>query len=298
MNNLKSLLGPMRLPFLTLPPVCVLLGVAVAVWTQGQVNGWYIALALLGAITSHISVNAFNEYFDFTSGLDAKTHKTPFSGGSGTLQSQPHAARAALLTASAAFALTALIGVYFLAVRGWGLLPIGLLGLVIIYTYTPWITRNPWLCLIAPGLGFGTLWVLGTYFVLSGEYSWPALLVSFVPFFLVNDLLLLNQFPDVEADKSIGRRHFPIVIGRKASSTLYGVFLLLSYLPLVIGAALKLLPVAPAVLGLLCLPIAIRAYRGARHFADDIPQLIPFMGMNVILNLIMPILVAIGLFIA
>ncbi len=40
-------------------------------------------LALLGAFLAHISVNTLNEYFDFKSGLDLETIKTPFSGGSG-----------------------------------------------------------------------------------------------------------------------------------------------------------------------------------------------------------------------
>jgi hypothetical protein len=38
MKNLKYLLGPMRLPFLVLPPACVLLGIAVAVHDAGRVS--------------------------------------------------------------------------------------------------------------------------------------------------------------------------------------------------------------------------------------------------------------------
>jgi 1,4-dihydroxy-2-naphthoate octaprenyltransferase len=295
MNRLKYILGPMRLPFVLLPLVCVTLGVAVSIWTHGQVNVFYVVLALIGAVASHISVNVFNEYFDYKTGLDAKTHKTPFSGGSGTLQAHPEMARNALFSALITFTITGLIGLYFLSVRGWALLPVGLLGLVIVYTYTPWITRYPFLCLLAPGLGFGTLWVLGTSFVLTGEYSWPAFLASLAPFFLVNDLLLLNQFPDVEADQSTGRRNYPIVIGRKASSYIYSVFLLLTYLSIVIGVVLNYLPVT-SLIGLLTLLLAIPAIVGAVRHANDIPKLIPSLGLNVILNLATPLLTAIGLF--
>ena len=295
MSKLKTILGPMRLPFLTLPPVCVLLGVSVSIWTQGSVNIYYVLLALVGAIASHISVNSFNEYFDFKSGLDSKTERTPFSGGSGTLQAHSDMASSALITALVSFCITGLIGLYFLYVRGLGLLPLGLLGLVIVYTYTPWLTRNPLLCLLAPGLGFGTLWVLGTSFVLSGAYTWSAFIVSLVPFFLVSNLLLLNQFPDTSADQSIGRRNYPIVLGKKASSYIFGLFLLLTYLSVMVGVVLNLLPWT-ALLGLLTLLIGIPAVRGAYLHAENTPNLIPFMGMNVLINLLTPALVAIGIF--
>ena len=49
----------------------------------------------------------------------------------------------------------------------------------------------------------GVTWV-GTDFALTGSYTWTAFLASLIPFFLVSNLLLLNQFPDVEADRSIG----------------------------------------------------------------------------------------------
>ncbi|HHJ06807.1 MAG TPA: prenyltransferase, partial [Anaerolineae bacterium] len=181
----------MRLPFLILGPACALLGIGAAVWQVGRVSVFYSALAMLGAVTAHISVNAFNEYFDFKSGLDFKTKATPFSGGSGTLPANPQAARPALMTAWTTLGITALIGLYFLWVWGLALLPLGLLGLVIVYIYTNWITRSPFLCLIAPGLGFGILTVMGTNFVLTGQYSLTAFFAALVPFFLVNNLLLL-----------------------------------------------------------------------------------------------------------
>jgi 1,4-dihydroxy-2-naphthoate octaprenyltransferase len=139
--------------------------------------------------------------------------------------------------------------------------------------------------------------VMGTDFVLTGSYSWTAFVASLVPFFLVNNLLLLNQFPDVEADQSIGRRHYPITIGRKASSLIYGAFLLLTYLSIVAGVLLDLLPLA-ALLGLLTLVIAVPTALGAYRNADDMEKLAPSLGMNVLLNILTPLLFAVGLFIA
>jgi 1,4-dihydroxy-2-naphthoate octaprenyltransferase len=273
-----------------------LLGLSTAVWESGSVNALHFILALVGAIAAHISVNAFNEYFDFKSGLDAKTERTPFSGGSGTLPMKPELEVDALLTALSTFIITALIGLFFLFQRGMGLLPVGILGLLVIFAYTPWVTHNPLMCLVSPGLGFGTLMVMGTHFVLTGHYSWTAFIASLVPFFLVSDLLLLNQFPDVEADKSIGRRHFPILIGNKASSIIYGAFLLLTYASIIFGTCFKFLP-RFSLLGLITLVFAVPAFIGAYRYSNDIKKLIRFMGMNVVINIVTPVLVAVGLFV-
>lgn len=296
MSDVKNVLGPMRLPFLILTPACVLLGLGTAIWTSGKVNVFHFILALIGAVAAHISVNAFNEYFDFKSGLDARTERTPFSGGSGTLPANPGMARHALATALITSAVVILVGLYFVGIWGLSLLPLGLLGLLTVFGYTPWMTRNPWLCLIAPGLGFGPLMVMGTHFVLTGQYSWTALIASLVPFFLVSDLLLLNQFPDVEADRSIGRRHLPIVVGNQASSLIYGVILLLAYLSVAAGVYLDYLPKA-SLIGLLTVFIAVPAFIGAYRHAEHARRLIPHMGQNVIINIVTPVLVAVGLFI-
>lgn len=292
----KYLLGPMRVPFLILTPACVLLGFGTAFWRTHEVNILYLVLALIGAVCAHISVNALNEYFDFRSGLDFKTERTPFSGGSGTLPEKPDMARSALKTGLITFAITGMIGLYFVYIRGLLLLPLGILGLIIIFTYTIWITRYPILCLIAPGLGFGTFMVMGTDFVLTGQYSWTAFIASLVPFFLVSDLLLLNQFPDTEADQSIGRKHFPILLGRQTSSLIYGLFLLFAYISIMFGVYLEYLPKI-SLLGVATIVIAVPAFVGASRYPEDIKKLTPYMGLNVIINIATPILVATGLFI-
>ncbi len=296
MNSLKLLSGIMRIPFLVLTPACVFVGVGTAYWQTHELHWFSILLVLIGALSAHISVNAFNEYFDFKSGLDAKTMRTPFSGGSGTLPAHPQMGKISFLFASISLALTAVIGLYFIGLQGWQLLPIGIFGLILVVTYTIWWVYQPVLCLLAPGLGFGVLMVMGTHFALTGTYSWTSFVASLVPTFLVSDLLLLNQFPDVEADQSIGRKHFPIIIGRKASSVVYGSFLALAYLSIVVGVILGLLPVF-SLAALLTVFLAWRVYQGAKQNAENIPALIPSMGMNVIINLSTPVLLAIGLFI-
>ncbi len=294
MTEVKDLLGPMRVPFLILAPVCVLLGIGTAAWVSGGLNVLHIVLVLVGAVTAHISVNALNEYFDYKSLLDTKTERTPFSGGSGTLPNKPEIALYALWTGIVSLGITMLIGVYFLIVRGLALLPLGLLGIVLIVLYTVWITRFSLLCLFAPGVGFGPVMVAGTHYALTGTYSLEAWLASLVPFFLVSNLLLLNQFPDVEADRGVGRRHYPIVIGRRKSVRIYSAFLLMTYASIVLAVLYGMLPVW-SLLGLLTVPLAWRAIQGAMQFADDIESLVPVLGVNVQITLLTPTLVAVGL---
>ena len=293
-SNRKVFLGTMRIPFLTLPPVCVALGAATAVYTGHALNWFYLALIFIGAISVHISVNVLNEYFDFKSGLDLRTKPTPFSGGSGTLPNHPDKAGLALLSGLIWLAVGIGIGIYFMTVRGLWIVPLGILGILVIILYTNFITRRPLLCLIAPGLGFGPLMVIGTDFILTGSYSWTAFMASLVPFFLVNNLLLLNQFPDVEADEAAGRKHFPITIGRKASARLFATFLFAVYVSIAVGYLYDFLPLA-GFLAFISIALAVPTIKGALTYAEDIPKLMPAMGKNVIINLSTPILLAIGL---
>jgi len=297
MSNKNWILGPMRVPFLILTPACVLVGIGTAAWTSSKVSLLDIVVVLIGAVASHISVNAFNEYYDFKSGLDLRTQRTPFSGGSGTLPESPEASRYALATAWISFTIAALVGIYFIFQHGWRLLPVGILGLILLIVYTLWLTRNPFLCLIAPGLGFGVLMVMGTHFALTGEYSWTSFIASLVPFFLVSNLLLLNQFPDVEADKTVGRKHFPITIGRTKSAWIYTSFLLLTFVVILLGVFTKLLPPL-SLLGFIGLPLAVRLMIGSIRNAENIEMLVPLLAQNVLLTILTPILLGIGILIS
>lgn len=299
MSQLKSLLlGPARPPFLLLGPVCIFLGMSSALLSNhGVINPGIAALCFIAAILSHISVNALNEYYDFKSGLDYETQRTPFSGGTGTLPARPELASGTWKMGWITFGLTAAIGIYLCVVSGWLLLPLGIFGLILIYTYTNYINRMPFLCLLAPGLGFGIVMVMGADFALTSSYSWTSFFAALPPLFLVSNLLLLNQFPDVPADQKIGRLNYPIIAGKKNSALIYTIFMILTYVSIVLGIAFGFLPVW-ALLGLGSMLIAIPTVRGVVRFAQDSTEkLIPFMGMNVVITLLTPVLLGIGLMI-
>lgn len=287
----------MRPNFLLLAISCVLLGFGTAHWTGMTIHGLWLALLLLGGVCAHASVNSINDYHDFMCGLDLKVQRTPFSGGSGSLVKNPAKAHLARITILVNLTITTAIGLYFIKERGWPLFIAGGVGMLTICFYTNYCTKRPVLCLLVPGIGFGTCMVMGTDFVLTGHYTWTAFVASLAPFFLVSNLLLLNQFPDAKVDREFGRKHFPILLGNKTCATIYGLWLLLAYLSIVAGVLFGMLPPL-TLLGLLTAPLAVPAYLGARKYADNIPKIIPAMTLNVVINLATPVLMAIGLWLS
>ena len=184
-------------------------------------------------------------------------------------------------------------GLWLVVARGSRLLPLGVAGVALVLAYTSWLTRNPWACLVAPGLGFGPLMVVGTHIAVAGRYNTSAGVASLVPFFLVDALLLLNQFPDVEADRETGRRHLPIAWGRPRAARVLVALYALAYVSLVAGVIVGIMPRA-CLLGLLTAPLAFVAARDAVRHADDPSLLLPAMARNVVVNLATPALVALG----
>jgi 1,4-dihydroxy-2-naphthoate octaprenyltransferase len=290
--NTQTILMSMRLPFLLLALVCVFLAYSLAKLQMIEIPTLPLTLAFIGGIAAHISVNTLNEYFDFKSGLDFNTQKTPFSGGSGALPASPEAATQILVTGIIALLIVICIGLYFIWHVGLALLPLGFAGIILILVYTQWINKHPWLCLIAPGTGFGFLMVVGCYFVLSGNYHPHAWLTGMLPFFLVNNLLLLNQYPDIDADKQAGRRHFPIAYGIKYSNMVYGLFIIGACATIIGGIMNEAFPLLSLVA---LLPLTLMGFSliGAIKHGKNIGQYPQFLGMNVGANLLTPLLLGI-----
>jgi 1,4-dihydroxy-2-naphthoate octaprenyltransferase len=221
----------------------------------------------------------FNEYFDYVSGLDFETQKTPFSGGSGMLTAGLIEPRKTYLLGMACLLVDAVIGVYFVIVQGWGLLPVILLGGLFAYFYTPYLSR--WqIGELTAGLGLGSLVVLGAYYVQTGQYTWEVMVASLAPGFLTANLLLLNEFPDVEADRQVGRRNLVMALGKRRAAWLYTALLVCTYLSIVTGVVFRLMP-WPALVTLLTIPLARKAIQGALRHYDDIPKLVPALAANV-----------------
>ena len=291
---MKKWLLVIRAPFLPLSVVLAFLGTCIA-WYYGDFHLGYALLAFFGLLLAHISVDVLNEYFDYKSGVDFKTQKTPFSGGSGALPSGLVTPKQALWLGVGTLLAIIPIGIYFTIVQGWQLLPLLLVAAICIVIYTPVILKMEW-PEWAPGLALGALPVLGVYFVQTGEYTLPVVIASIPSGILVHNLLLLNEFPDVEADATAKRRTLPIAIGKGKASIVYSVLTGIVYLWIIGGVVAGQMPVF-SLLGLLTLPLAIKAIRGARKH-QDMTRLVPAMANNVMVVLLTQLLMGIGYILA
>jgi 1,4-dihydroxy-2-naphthoate octaprenyltransferase len=293
--KLKGIVTIIRVPFLILALILGILGAAVA-WYESRRFGspfdmGYAVLATFGLSVAHAAVNIFNEYFDCRSGLDYRTRRTPFSGGSGAIPSGLLTLHEALGLGIVCFILIVPIGLFFTLVKGWMLIPLLVLAMLLIVLYSPLILKMnypEW----SPGLGLGILPVMGAYFVHTGEYTLTAFIASMPSYFLVHNLLLLNEFPDVEADVTVGRRTLPIAFGKKRAAVVFSLFVVLVYLWIVGAVALQYMP-AFTLLALLTLPIAIQVIKGSFRF-DDREAFLPVMMKNVQLVLMTQALIAAG----
>lgn len=268
-----------RANFLLLTMAIVAAGLSASLYAHGTFNPFDALLVLIGALFTHMAVNVFNNYFDYRSKIDARTTKTPFSGGVSILVEGKMKPATAFGVGLLCLIGAGAIGMYFLARQFYPLFPILLYGLVAIILYTPVFSRIHALSEIVAGTGFGFMG-LGAY-VTQARVVDAAGIAVFVPVsILVGLLLFLNEFPDVEADKAAGRKHVVILFGRKTSAWIYVIFLVATYLSILLSVAMTAAPLA-VLISLITTPIAYKAMRIVLKNYDRIPELVPAMGLNV-----------------
>ena len=293
--KLKVWLLETRPQFLLLSVVLAFLGNCIAWYEFKEFGGTfhlgYALLAFFGLLLCHISVNVLNDYFDYRSGIDLEVKRTPFSGGSGILPAALLKPRQVFWFGLVSFLLAVPIGIYFVIARGWLLLPLLLVATICTLLYTPFITKLGW-PEWAPGVGLGALPVLGTYFIQTTAYT-PAAVIACIPSgILVHNLLLLNEFPDAEADKKASRKTLPITMGKTKAGIVYSALTLVVYLWIIGGVVAGQMP-AFSLLALLTLPLAIKAIQGALK-PQQMDKLVPAMANNVLVVLLTQLLLGIG----
>ena len=298
---MKKWLMVIRAPFLPLAVVLAFLGACIAWYESREIGATfdfsigYAWLAGVGILLAHISVDVLNEYFDFRSGIDLKTQRTPFSGGSGALPAGLITPHQALYLGSGTLIAIVPLGIFFVLDKGWALLPLLLVAVVLIVLYTPFILKMGW-PEWAPGAGMGSLPILGAYFVHAGVFDVSAIIAAIPSGILVHNLLLINEFPDVEADMTAKRRTMPIAFGKRRSSLVYSALTILVYLWIIGGVISSVMPPF-SLLGLLTIPWAVKAIRGALNY-QDMNKLVPAMANNVLVVLLTQLLMGIGYILA
>ena len=281
MNGLAPWLGVARAPFLLLPVTLVASGAAAAAYAGAF--GWTpTLLALVGLVLLHAAVNALNEASDMTTGIDTRTVRTPFSGGSGTLPAGRLTVRATRIFAYACAVVGGLIGGWFALQLGPMFALLMAAGAASVLFYTDFFARVG-VGEIMAGLGLGALPVYGAAWV-QGQPPGAAALWAGIPAFLMTfNLLLLNEFPDEAADRAGGRLNIVLMLGRKGAALVYAAAALLTPLAIVAAVATDALPpqALAAVVPSLLLTTPLRwAFGDTRE-----PVPIPALGMNVAWNL-------------
>jgi 1,4-dihydroxy-2-naphthoate octaprenyltransferase len=294
--DFKTWVEETRPQFLLLSVVLVLYGTSIAIY-DGYFNLLHFILPMVGLTLLHISVNTLNDYFDYKSGIDLAVQRTPFSGGSGVLPAGRLNPEAVYRFGLVSLGLGLVIMAYFILLADLGgnnmqLLPIVAVGAFSVYFYNNFLSKYM-LGEIFAGLGLGTLPVMGAYFVQTGSYSFEALIAAIPPGILTHHLLLLNEFPDAEADKEGGRRHMVIVFGKERAGQLYAGLLALMYLGIIGAVIADIMPV-PTLLCFITVPFAMAATKGALNDYDNPEKFIPAQGANVMMNLFCQLFLAAG----
>ncbi len=292
MAKFDSWLKVIRPQFLVLSFVLIIYGSSVA-YFAGYVSLFDSLIALVGLLSLHIAVNLFNEYYDFITGVDINTIKTPFNGGSGVLPAGLVIPKAVYLAAIFFSAIGFFVGIYFLLTKGYALLPILIAGSACVLLYTPHLTRTG-LGEFAAGMGLGFLPVLGTYFVISEHFSTNVFLAAIPAGLLTSALLLLSEFPDYNADKIAGRNNLLMILGKQKALWVYIVLIALAYICVLINIVFGYAPVS-CVLAFITIPLAIKTVLLIMSSYSSSPKaMLPALAGNVKLVLMTQLLIAIG----
>ncbi len=290
--SLRIWLVEIRMQFLLLPVILSVVGGSLA-YHDGAFDALNFVLFTAIMLLLHITVNTLNDYYDHRTGIDLNTRRTMFNGGTGVLQEGLLRPKQVLDMAIVSYLISLALSIFLVAKVGLVLLPLVAMGMIFSLFYTQIFARNL-LGEIAAGLGLGSLPILGAYMVHIPELT-PAILILAVSAGLLTfNLLLLNEFPDLEADRMGGRRNLVIRLGTRRAARLYVVLTILVYIILMAFAALGVIPPL-SLLGLVTIPFAYKA--AVISFSDprEIDRFQHGLSANVQVVLITQALVAVGI---
>jgi len=280
MSKAKVWFEELRPPFLILSIVFAVLGIMVAL-KDGYFNPLYAVLTLVGIAALHAAANVLNDYFDYRSGIDIETERTPFSGGSGILTSGKMTPKGVLVEGLVLLLLGLGIGLYFIYVSAFN--PILILLIVFagagIVLYSPTISHIGFGEVLV-GLCFGPLLILGVYFVQASILSLETGLLGLITGILTAAVLYVNEFPDTRADVKFGRYHVVARLGKEKAARILKYIFASAYIVLVISTAASLIPLT-ALIGLATIPHARIAYKVLIAKYNDNIQMIPAMASTV-----------------
>ena len=294
---MKKWLTAIRAPFLTASVIPVFVGIALAVYEVGAFNLLTGLLTLLGAVCLHIGTNLSNDYYDhITNDDEINETPTPFSGGSRVIQEKLISPKRMLTAALISFGIGIVIGLYIWSITpGNIVLYFGLIGFLsgFLYTATPFkLGYRGWGELLV-GLNFGLLEVIGSYYVQTGHISTSAVLAGIPVSLLITAVLYINQFPDYEADKAVGKNHWVVRLGKEKARIIYYGLLYTSYLIVAIAVVIGVLTPWTLVV-FITFPMALKASKVLKAHYSKIEELLPANAMTIQIHLTFGLLMVIG----
>jgi 1,4-dihydroxy-2-naphthoate octaprenyltransferase len=213
-----------RTLFAAVAPVVV--GSALA-WHDGGFNARAAALCLAFALLVQIGTNLANDYYDHLRGADTAERVGPRRAVSAGLVSPAVMRRATIVV----FALAFVVGLGLLARGGPWLLAVGLASIAcgIAYTGGPYPLGYHGLGDLFVFLFFGLVAVGATYFVQTGRLAVVALPAAVAIGLLAANILVANNYRDLETDAQAGKRTLVVIFGRRFARAQYGASLLVAF---------------------------------------------------------------------
>lgn len=275
----------------------VTLGFVAALTVIGQPTAsdwmWFL-LAIFAIILIELGKNTVNEYFDYKSGTDRfidDEHLTPFSGGRRVLPSGILTELEVIYIGVVTFGVAILAGLIMAYFTTLLVLWIGIIGVAIsiLYTLPPIKLCYRGFGEMAVGIVYGPLIVMGSFALIAQQFTLEAFLISLPLCFMIANVLVINEFPDYEADKRAYKYNLVVLFGKERSVYIFaGLFALayLSVLPIVIYTGNLLFLIV-----LLTMPVAVKACINCKKHYDDIGLLVASnkmtIGIHVLTGVIM-----------
>jgi 1,4-dihydroxy-2-naphthoate octaprenyltransferase len=197
-----------------------LIGVLLAAEKAGVAGVSWLAAALCtaGLLAAHLSNNLLNDWTDTRSGVDtedyprAKYSTHPILGGLTTPRRLLAASLALLGFAAATLAALVLL-------RGWPVALFAAGGLGLSLAYTGFLKRHG-LGELASLVAWGPLMIGGTAYACCGRLD-PAFFAGSLPYGLAVASVLVGKHIDkLEADRNVGVRSVPVLLGERRSRAL------------------------------------------------------------------------------
>jgi 1,4-dihydroxy-2-naphthoate octaprenyltransferase len=265
-SRLKIILLAARPQYLGASVAPVLAGSALGYAVAGDFHVGLFVLAVLSIMAIHAGANVVNDYFDHLSRNDwVNENPTPFSGGRQFIQKGILSPKATLLAGLGYLAVGAGIGLVIVALsRSVLVLGIGIAGVLGAFFYTAGPLRLGYRGVgeIVIGFLFGILPVYGSYYLQARSIDLLPLLPALIVAILIFLVILVNEFPDLPADRQVDKRTMIVVFGIPPCVLVYRATLVASYL-----AAVAMLLHGTTFFGgffyLLTVPIAVFALRAA-----------------------------------